>query len=163
MNTLMQENLLDIFEYKDGELYFKKRLGSRTKMNEPSGNIYNTGYKRVHLLGKKYYIHRLIWLYHNGYMPEFIDHIDGNKLNNKIENLRACSKSQNGFNQKPRKNNTSGVKNLYWSSHFKKWLVKLQINNVVKHIGYFVDKELAELVAIEAMDKFHGNFAYKGI
>jgi hypothetical protein len=92
-------------------------------------------------------------------LPEFLDHIDGNTFNNCIENLRPATISQNNCNQVIRKDNTSGIKGVSWCKTWKKWKVRVQINRKRISFGYFKNLELAELVAIEARNKFHGNFA----
>jgi len=66
----------------------------------------------------------LIFLYHHGYLPKFVDHIDGNKKNNRIENLREATKSQNAMNQKVSTRNTSGIKGVMWHKRDKKWFVQ---------------------------------------
>ena len=95
----------------------------------------------------------------NGYLPKFIDHIDCNPSNNKIENLREATFSQNQHNTKKRITNTSGVKNVHWYKPLKKWMVYIMINKKRKHLGYFNNIELAELVAQEARNKYHGKYA----
>jgi uncharacterized protein YigA (DUF484 family) len=103
-------------------------------------------------------------LYHNGYLPDLIDHIDGNKLNNRIENLREASKQENCQNQKVRLTNSSGVKGVSWHKANKKWIVAVCKNYKSYYCGTFEDKELAELVAMEATNKLHKQFsAYKGV
>ena len=132
------------------------------KIGEKAGCI-NNGYVRIVIDNKQYYAHRLAWFYIYGEWNDFpnavIDHIDGNKENNKILNLRKISHQENILNQKLRKNNTSGIKGVSWHPRDKTWVVRLMINGVAKYLGSFKDIELAELVAIEARKKYHGKFA----
>ena len=115
-------------------------------------------YWQVGFNRKIYLAHRVIFAIHKGYMPEFIDHIDGNKLNNKIENLRACTDQQNKFNMTVKACSKSGIKHVM---KFKNaWNVRMRINGKMKHIGQFKDLELAQLVAEEARLKFHGEFSH---
>ena len=162
---LTQKVVQEYFDYKDGILYWKVKAANRVKVGSPAGTFdASTRYHRVHILKKFHKTHRVIFLYHHGYLPDFIDHIDGNKLNNRIENLRAATKSQNCMNQKLSIRNTSGTKGVYWLKREKKWLVSLRVNSILHSFGYFKDKELAELVAIEATNKMHQEFsAYKGV
>jgi hypothetical protein len=162
---LTQKEAQECFDYKDGILYWKFRAANRIKVGSPAGSIDpSTGYHKTYVYGKFYKTHRVIFLYHHGYLPEFVDHIDGNKINNKIENLRPTTKSQNAMNQKVRADNKSGTKGVRWHKRDKKWLVELKVNSKSHSFGYFEDKELAELVAVEATNKLHQEFsAYKGV
>ena len=88
-----------------------------------------------------------------------IDHIDGNGTNNKIENLREATQSQNLCNIKRKSSNKSGVKNVVWCESSNKWGVFLKVNGRQKYFGVYPDIELAELVAVEARNKYQGQFA----
>ena len=150
---ITQSYLLKLFDtYEDGSLYWKKY---HRKCNRQS----SSGYLNVDIDGKTYKVHRIIFMMHHGYMPEYIDHINGNKLDNRIENLRKATKEQNGWNRGIQKNNKSGIKGVSWNSQSKKWRVQLRHDGKVKYIGQFEDLELAELVATETRNKFHGDYA----
>jgi hypothetical protein len=157
-SILTQELVQSLFEYKDGELYWKVNKGS-AKIGDKTGSLHHSGYLCIQINSKTYLAHRVIFLYHHGFLPQYIDHIDGNKSNNKIENLREATIQQNGFNTKLYKTSTSGIKGVDWSKKAKKWQVRVQINNKRKYFGIYENIELAELVAIEARNKYHGNFA----
>jgi hypothetical protein len=157
--NLTKEILNFLFDYKDGELYWKFSLSSKSPKGNIAGSIKHDGYRRIGLDKKVYLAHRLIYMMFYGYMPEIVDHIDGNKLNNKIDNLRGATKSQNCQNQKIPIGNTSGYKNVRWSKTKQRWCVNLRALNKDIHIGYFKDIELADLVAQEARDKYHKEFA----
>lgn len=153
---------LSLFDYRDGALYWRVRKSLKTSIGDSVGWFPGSGYGRVRIDGKGYYVHRIIFLYHHGRMPKEIDHIDGNKSNNKIENLRECTKSQNQYNRKLDASNTSGIKGVYWHINSKKWIAR--INNRGKHIylGCFNDIEVAEqVVRIERL-RLHGEFANHG-
>jgi len=157
-NILTQDQVKDLFEYRDGELYWKINKGT-VKIGSKTGSLHHSGYRFTQINKKTYLLHRIIFLYHHGYLPQYIDHIDNNKINNKIENLREATRSQNGFNTRISKTNTSGIKGVNWSKSSKKWEVRVQINNKRKCIGIYADIELAELVATEARNKYHQEFA----
>lgn len=155
---LSQEYLHSLFDYKEGELFWKiSRFGA--SKNAPAGSITNRSYRVVYIDYKQQALHRMIFLYHHGYLPKYIDHIDRNPLNNKIENLREATASENAQNSKICSTNTSGFKNVFLCNRTKKWRVRLSVNGNRLHIGSFEDIELADLVAQEARDKFHGKFA----
>lgn len=110
--NLTQEILREYTEYSNGELIHKKeRKNVLLPLGNKLGYIHN-GYKIVRFFKEKYGIHQLVFLYHYGYIPEFLDHINGNTLDNRIENLRPANKTQNAANQKILKNTISGVKGV---------------------------------------------------
>ena len=160
--TISAELLHSIFEYKDGVLFWKAKKSSNTRQDFSAGSIAKRGYVSVRLCGKHYYVHRLIYMMHYGFMPEFLDHIDGNKLNNKIENLRSATKSENNRNKKLYKNNKSGVKGVQWNEPCKKWRAVLKLDGKNKHIGLFNTIDEAEHAIKEARVKFHGEFSNNG-
>lgn len=156
---LTKEYVAEFFEYKNGFLYRKKRTSRNTRIGDVAGTIKSNGYCYVDLQGKRYGQHRLIFLLHHGFLPKEIDHIDGNPSNNKINNLREATRSQNNRNQRIHKTNNSGVKNVCFCKKTSKWKVQLTLNNKNKNFGRYKDLELAELVATEARNKYHGGFA----
>lgn len=160
--SLTQELAHSLFEYKDGQL-FRKVSRRSYKSGDLVGNIEASGYVRTTLNGKRYSIHRIVYLMQHGYMPKEIDHINGNKSDNRIENLREVSRSENNVNRGSFKQNKSGYKNVSWHKLESKWQVQLKINKKAKHFGYFDDLELADLVATEARDKYFGKYANHGV
>ena len=153
--------LHELFEYRDGELYWKAKRPS-IYVGDRAGWSCGNGYRKVHVQKKQMFEHRVIFAMFNNYLPKFIDHIDGNKTNNKIENLREATHSENLRNVKTKINNSSGVKGVCWCKKAKKWEVQVKVNKKKKHLGYFDDIELAALVAHEGRNKYHGSYANHG-
>ena len=159
-DQLLRDLLLEIFDYKDGKLLWKVAKGTRTDLlGKEAGNKREDGYVRVKVNNRLHMAHRLVFLMMNGYLPKEIDHIDGDRSNNKIENLRDVTKSENAQNRKMPINNTSGIKGVCWHKAVNKWYVQLQVNKKMKYFGIYDNLELAQLVAIEARDKYHGKYA----
>jgi hypothetical protein len=157
---ITQERLKELFDYQDGNLVWKINRGRLAKAGQVAGNFdEKLGYIRVGMSRKSYLLHRVIFMYHHGYLPEFLDHINGDRVDNRIENLRPATKDENCRNRCSHKNNTSGEKNVSWHIGKKKWGVSLHVNGAKRHFGDYEDLELAALVAAEARDKFHGAFA----
>ncbi len=151
--TLTQEYLHEIFNYKDGELFWRKNGKKAGTLDSPNNRY------QVQINRKFYKLHRIIFIMFYGYMPKEIDHIDGNPSNNKINNLRQATSSQNNYNQKIPKTNTSGIKGVSWDKNRNKWHVQVISEKKVVFQKRFDDIELAEFVAIEARNKYHGKFA----
>ena len=148
--------LNQLFVYQNGDLL---RLSKTTKKPKKCGSVRPDGYYQIQINGKKYLKHRLIFAMFYGYFPKFVDHKDNNPKNNLIENLREANKFENCRNAKIPKTNKSGFKNVSWHKNSKKWIVQIHLNKKPKTIGYFVDVELADLVAQESRDKYYKEFA----
>lgn len=152
---ITQERLKELFSYNDGQFVCNKT--GKVKRGTPITNHHR--YHRLSIGGKAYSLHRLIYIYHHGAAPKIIDHIDNDRSNNRIENLREATQQQNCLNRVRHSNNTSGHKNVRWDKKCKKWVVEMTVNAKRKFFGWFEDLELAALVAEEARDKYHGTFA----
>ena len=160
--TITQNQVKDLFDYRDGELYWKISLAYKIKIGNKAGSLNGRGYLNTKIKGRLYRNHRIIFLYHHGYLPKCIDHIDGNKINNRIENLREATISQNICNARTRADNTSGVKGVSWHKQTKKWIVQLQVKNKAKYFGLYHDIEVAKFIAETMRNKYHGAFANHG-
>ena len=159
MTQPTQRQVKELFNYhKDGWLEWAVSRG-KAKAGDKVGIVHPNGYLRTRVNGLLQSNHRLIFIWHHGWMPKMVDHIDGDKLNNKIENLRPADQVQNQQNSKIRKRNTSGFKNVSFCPQTKKWAVKMRYLGKARTIGRFDDIELADLVAQEARSKFHGFYA----
>jgi len=158
--TISQEYVKSLFDYKDGHLYWKVNKTTRNWVGKRVGSPIN-GYLSVMVDGKNWMCHRLIYLIHHGYMPSKIDHINNNRSDNRIENLRAADDKQNAHNQVLRSNNVSGIKGVSWNNDRQKWAVRVN-HNKKTYQRYVQDLELAELVAIEMRSKLHGEYANHG-
>lgn len=156
---LTQEKLKDILWYeKDtGEFIWKVDYSNVSRF-DTAGYVDDKGYRKIEINHKPYFAHRLAWLYEYGEFPNgVVDHIDRNPSNNAISNLRIATRSQNAFNRPASKNNKLKRKNIY--ERKGKFMVQLRVNYKLMHFGTFEDLELAELVAIEAREKYHGEYA----
>lgn len=156
---ISQIDVANLFEYKDGTLIWKiNRSKGKVKAGDVAGGITSKGYLRVMINYKEYPLHRIVFLLHHGYFPQVVDHINGNPLDNRIENLRDATNQTNQYNRKCGANNTSGCKNVSWNQKKNVWQVHLRHNKKVKS-WYVKDFELAELIAHEARALYHGSFA----
>lgn len=111
---------------------------------------------------RKCYVHRLIFQFHHGFCPKVIDHVDGNGLNNRIENLRESCPSKNMFNIGRSKDNKSGQKGVYFCNTNKKWVAQIQAFNKRKTLGSFENKTQAIQAYNKAAKIIHKEFFNKG-
>jgi len=166
--VITQEEVRTLFDYReDGSLIRKiATAGPGGQVGRVVGFVLAGGSERpdkkylaTKIAGKHYCIHKLVYLWHHGEWPKQVDHINQDSLDNRIENLRVADSCGNMQNRKLFRNNKSGAKGVVWHKRVGKWQVYVGAKRVIKHIGYFEDFELAELVAHEARQKYHGAFA----
>lgn len=125
-----------------------------------AGCLTNRGYREVSLFDRKYFAHRLAWAHFYGVWPTAeIDHIDGDKLNNAIANLREATRQQNQCNCGPSRVNTSGFKGVTFHKRRGKWLASIKSYGQTHELGFFTDPAEAHRAYAEAAAKLHGEFA----
>lgn len=151
-----------IYNESNGNFYWRTNKSKRIRAGDLAGYTNEDGYKFIRIDNKLYREHRLAWIYMYGEFSGEIDHIDNNPSNNKIENLRVCTSSQNKQNMRKRKDNTSGVKGLHWYKAYNKWQVNLTVNGKTKFYGYYSDFFEACCVIHSNRNKIHGEFANHG-
>lgn len=118
------------------------------------------GYRSIAIGAKSVLAHRIAWILHYGVNPPaFVDHVNGNKSDNRISNLRLATKAQNGFNKGKAKANTSGWKGVYLHRKSGLWTSRIRVNGSTISLGYFRDlKEAAEAYIFAALEH-HGEYA----
>lgn len=139
-------------KYLKSYLHYSPKTGTITRLSDSKvlSNVCGGGYRGLCILGKQYYAHRIAWLYAYGQFPVGeIDHINHDKMDNRLKNLRSCTQSENSRNQKKYKSNKSGYKGVSWSKKSSKWLAQITHNKKVTCLGRYDDK----LEAAQAYDK----------
>ena len=111
-DEITKEMLLEVLDYRDGMLFWKKSLAHWVKPGTPAGGFRRDGYHSIGLWGKPRLSHRIIWKMFHGEVPDLIDHIDRNPSNNRIENLRASDKVKNSYNSGLPRNNKTGFRGV---------------------------------------------------
>jgi hypothetical protein len=155
-----QEEVRSIYRYDNGKLYYIKKISRKVNIGAVAGSL-NTvrGYWRIRLYGKSYPRHRIVFLYHHGYLPKYVDHMNLDKQDDRIENLREATASQNGANAGIRCNNTSGYKGVSWSKPKDKWRAYIRHNFKRIHLGFFDKAEDAHEAYCKAANRIFGEFA----
>lgn len=102
--------------------------------------------------------HRLIFLWHHGYLPKQVDHVNMEKTDNRIENLRASDASKNQMNTNVRNGTKSGLKGVHWDESRGTWMSRIKINGKHVFLGRFASKEEAYEARKQAQH-IHGDHA----
>jgi hypothetical protein len=159
-NILTQARLKELLHYDPATGVFRNacQRGQRGAPGAITGCVNSRGYMQITLTGKCYRAHRLAWLYEYGVFPVAdTDHIDQDKTNNRIVNLRAATRSENKQNVGLQRNNTSGYKGVVWAKHVSKWRAEIKLNRKLWHLGYFTDVVDATAAYAAAAIMFHPN------
>lgn len=161
---MTHEELSKLTEYDPLTGIFALRVDTlRRKKGETLGYPHKKGYIAISLGNDKYLAHRLAWFYIHGEWPtDQIDHINMNKTDNRLCNLRVASNAQNQWNTTLCKNNTSGQRGVRWDKQTSKWRVQVDIEGTHVHLGRFSDQAAAKNVCSGFLRKQHRDF-YRGI
>lgn len=157
---LNADRLREILDYDPETGAFRWKV---TRGNVPAGTEAGSiskvsGYRQIGIGGRIYYAHRLAFLMMGGSQPELVDHVSGDRADNRWANLRPATKAQNNVNGGVARHNTSGVRGVHWCQATKKWRACLSINNRPKHLGRFATKAEAAKAYEEAAAAQHGEF-----
>jgi hypothetical protein len=118
---------------------FSTRYAGKPALNR----IMDKGYRRGSLAGRTTFAHRVVWKMAYGSEPEHIDHINGDRADNRLINLRAVTRTQNNRNAKRRRDNTTGVTGVKWHKANRKWVAVIKNNGKDKYLGSFLTIEEA--------------------
>lgn len=131
------EELRFFLDYNPESGEFKNKI---TRGNSAKGSVIGSingdGYLRVRFNKREFYLHRLAYYMHYGFMPEFVDHINGVRTDNRAINLREATISQNGMNKLMQSNNTSGFKGVTFHKRAGKWVGFCTVNRIRKSTRY---------------------------
>ena len=127
-----------------------------SRKGKRAGMLSEQGYYRISVNGKLLFAHRIAWFLYHGQWPLWeIDHIDGDRTNNKIENLRDVSKNINQWNRKARKSNTTGFVGVSFSKLHNKYRAQIQVRGKNKHVGLYMSPEEAYVAYCEKKRELH--------
>lgn len=156
--TLTQDAIREVLSYdpETGLLFWKVKRWTR-KAGARAGNADPSGYVKVRVGGKLLYAHRIAWLLTYGEMPSMIDHINGNRSDNRIANLRLASLSENSQNRTANRSNKTGLKGV--TPIGDRFRAQIKVKGNVKHLGMFDTPEAAHAAYCVSAKEHFGEFA----
>jgi HNH endonuclease/AP2 domain len=152
--------LLEVLHYdsETGEFRWIERMSRSVKAGDIAGTLHTDGYRRIRIKGRDYLAHHLAWLYMIGQRcSAFIDHSDGDPSNNRWNNLRRATASQNGANARRHRNNGCGFKGV--SRTRGRWCARIYKHRRRYHLGIFSTPQEAHAAYMAAARKLFGEFA----
>lgn len=155
---ITQKRLKELLDYDPGTGIFTWRVGRGGKAKAVSfaGTVSNRGYLQIRIDAKRYYAHRLAWLYFHGEFPSNqLDHINRVRSDNRIANLRPATNSENQQNLSKRRDNTSGVIGVSWHKQRGKWVARIRVNGRYIYLGLYETVEAATAARLLAKAKLH--------
>ena len=162
-NTILaQKELKELLHYNPETGLFTRKvsLSNRVKIGDIAGSINSSGYIAIRVRGNPLSAHRLAWLYVHGVWPENeIDHINQNRADNRLINLREVTGKENHKNMSLYKANTSGVCGVNWNRKYSKWHSRINVDGKSVWLGQYDDKFEAICSRMSAKNKygFHEN------
>jgi hypothetical protein len=157
-----QTRLKELLSYDPETGVFTRLSASRgtARKGSAAGSVNGHGYAQIMLDGRRYKAHRLVWLWVHGCFPVHdIDHVNGDRADNRIANLRPATNSQNGANTGAYKNNTSGVKGVCLHKGSGKWMAQTKHQCKKKYIGLFATRADAKAAYDKAASALFGEYA----
>jgi hypothetical protein len=136
MNELTHARLMRLVSYDPVTGTFTRLVGKRA--NKQTGSQIRAGYVHIYLAGKTYKAHRLAWMYVYGSWPtDVIDHINHNRSDNRICNLRAVTTLENHHNRRRFTRSITGFIGIAWHKRDKRWQATIETQDKATHLGYF--------------------------
>jgi len=160
-----QEEIHKYFIYIPETGVFLNRItrSNQAKEGHQSGCVDQTGYIYIYFKMTRLLAHRMAWMYMYGIEPDGqIDHINGDRTDNRIANLRVSTAHQNARNRGLSKNSSTGFKNISWNAERGSWEVSIKMNGKKAFFKRFKILQEAQRAAISAREELHGEFANHG-
>ena len=159
---LTRARLRELLRYnrKTGEFRWRKRPRGWVRLELSAGYLSKQGYRCINIDGRFYREHQLAWFYMTGrWGRPTIDHRDRDVSNNRWNNLRRATVSQNNANRRRPRHNRSGYKGVYLCRESGKWRAKITMNGRVIYLGRFETAQAAHAAYLAAARRFFGDFA----
>lgn len=157
MSAITAERLRHLLDYDPISGAFLRRVAGRgLRVGQVAGSDCR-GYRSIAVDGRDYRAHRLAWLYVHGRWPTgMLDHINGDRADNRIANLRECSNSENLQNLKcARRDSGSGLLGASWHKGKRLWQAAIELNGKARHLGYYGTADAAHAAYLKAKAEVH--------
>jgi len=152
------DRLKQVFRYDEGagHLYWVSPASRSVKPGQIAGRKSDNGYRQIMVDNRRYAEHRLVWLWFHGSHPEHeIDHINGVRDDNRIENLRPATKGENQQNiAGARKSNPTGLLGVSYHAG-RRWRAQIRVDGVKHYLGLFPSPEEAHAAYLKAKERLH--------
>jgi hypothetical protein len=147
------------YDPETGEIKWLQNRKGHTRKGMKAGAAHGRGYITIAFDGIEYLAHRLAWALHHGELATDVqvDHINGNRADNRLSNLRIATHAENCRNSKPRKHNKSGIKGVRRMG--SKWAARIRVNSKEIWLGSHKTPEEAKAAYDEAASRYHGEFS----
>ena len=154
-HVLDAQTMHELFDYdpETGSLVWRRTVCARVQKGRHAGTPSGKGYLRVMVSGKNYYVHRIAYAMTWGSWPEQIDHIDGDRSNNRISNLRGVTNLINSHNVRRKKLGNTGVRGIYFNKRFSSFYATIFANRKRIYVGAFKNLSDAEAAVNAAREK----------
>lgn len=156
---LTQARVRELFDYRDDGSLIRRKSSGPAKAGSVAGSMDTRGHIQVRVNRILVHAHRVIFLWHHGYLPDEVDHRDMDKANNRIENLREATRSQNIANRSLRSDNKSGFKGVSFRKDVGKWVASIQKDKKRICLGAYIRLEDASAAYASAAREMYGEFA----
>jgi hypothetical protein len=168
------EYLRECFREEDGRVYwlhrplnhFKNLHGQHIWIAQNAGREAGRLFRHrggarwaIKINGRNVFRYQVVWALHYGHWPKMLDHINRNPLDDRIANLRLCTKQGNAANSVRKKKGQSGYKGAYWNKRLNKWVARITPNGHNRHLGVFTDPAEAHKAYLAAARLYYGEFA----
>jgi len=154
-----KQELNHLFECRDGVLYWKNPQAHRCKAGDKAGYVDKDGYTQVHCLGQRLPASKIIWCMHHDEMPEMLDHINGDRSDNRVENLRVVTKRENNMNRAKRTDNKSGFTGVRWHKQRGKWNARIKLDGKDISLGMYQSFGEAVNARLKAEAELFGEYS----
>lgn len=157
---LTQDDVRDLFQYDEiSGAVTRRRDKGVAKRGDSVGTKHHSGYLNVSIDCRTYTLHRLIWLYMTGKDPNVIDHINGDKQDNRWANMRDTTMATNNKNKPTQKNTSSGIVGVFWVKSRGKWKAQIKNNGRSRSIGHYdtIFDAAAARISVQNNLGFHEN------